>query len=92
VDEGFGLSALTAAVVAVGSVVAFRKERMDGRDGSPAAAGPEGPVLGGPGEEPADHARYMAAVEAANEAERRRRLEAKRVTGGGCGGACTCGA
>src|SRR5215207_6299306 len=30
VAEGFGLSALTAAAVAVGSVVAFRKDRMDG--------------------------------------------------------------
>jgi formate dehydrogenase iron-sulfur subunit len=42
VAEGFGLSALTAAVVAAGSVVAFRKERMDGMAEDGQAEGAEG--------------------------------------------------
>ncbi|MFL5574813.1 MAG: 4Fe-4S dicluster domain-containing protein [Gemmatimonadaceae bacterium] len=51
VDEGFAFSAVAAAALAVGSVVSFRKDRMDGmaaedheRDGAPPpppAAGPE---------------------------------------------------
>jgi hypothetical protein len=92
VAEGFGLSALTAALVAAGSVVAFRKDRMDGMgdDGEPRPA-TEPPAPSGAGEPPGGLTMYMAAVEAANEVARARRLEAQGRSGGGCGsGACGC--
>ena len=86
--EGFAVSALTAAAVAVGSVVAFRKERMDGMGGD---AGPEGglpaddsprPAGGGP-PPGTDLVALMTAVHGANEAARRR-------SAGGCGDGCGC--
>jgi formate dehydrogenase iron-sulfur subunit len=88
VAEGFGWSALTAALVAAGSVVAFRKERMDGMDGGQTAPLPppgSGPPPGGP--TGTSVAAFMHAVHAANESSQLRR---ERTDTGGCGGACGC--
>jgi len=90
VPEGLGLSALTAAVVAAGSVVAFRKERMDGMGGAPPPdAGETGPPPAGGGAPPGtDLVAFMSAVHGANEVARARRAEPPPE--GGCGGACGC--
>ena len=88
VAEGFGWSALTAALVAAGSVVAFRKERMDGMDGGQTAPLP--PAGGGPPPGPpagTSVPAFMHAVHAANQSSQRRR---ERTDPGGCGGACGC--
>jgi formate dehydrogenase iron-sulfur subunit len=101
VDEGFALSGLAAAAVAVGSVVAFRKERMDGMngDGGGPGADPAGPPDDATAERrPAgsDTVAFMHAVHGANEASRARRappVPAPAATGcggGGCGSACGC--
>jgi formate dehydrogenase iron-sulfur subunit len=101
VDKGFALSALTAAAVAVGSVVSFRKERMDGMGGEPDPDPiPPTPVPPGEGRPPgADTVAFMHAIHAANETSRgRRATPAAGITGapagacggGGCGGACGC--
>jgi formate dehydrogenase iron-sulfur subunit len=100
VPEGLALSGLTAAVVAVGSVVAFRKERMDGMggEGEPVGSAPSptsGPPTPGvvPGR---DTVAFMQAIHGANEASRSRRPlpDAAPVTdacgGGGCGSTCGC--
>jgi len=90
VPEGLGLSALTAAVVAAGSVVAFRKERMDGMEGEPPPdAGPGGGPYPGGGTPPGtDLVAFMSAVHGANETARARHAEPRPE--GGCGGACGC--
>jgi formate dehydrogenase iron-sulfur subunit len=91
VPEGLGLSALTAAVVAAGSVVAFRKERMDGMgDPPPPDTGPAGgPAAGGGAPPGVDLVAFMSAVHGANETARSRRADPE--AGGGCGsGACGC--
>ena len=105
VAEGLAFSALTAAAVAVGSVVAFRKERMDGMDGDddePPPALPEAPppVAGGSREVTGrDTVAFMHAIHGANEASRARGTPSasgshaaeQAVTGcGGCGSACGC--
>jgi formate dehydrogenase iron-sulfur subunit len=101
VDKGFALSALTAAAVAVGSVVSFRKERMDGMGGEPDPDPiPPTPVPPGEGRPPgADTVAFKHAIHAANETSRgRRATPAAGITGapagacggGGCGGACGC--
>jgi formate dehydrogenase iron-sulfur subunit len=102
VAEGLAFSALTAAAVTVGSVVAFRKERMDGMggdDGDPAATAPVSPAgTPGPGALPGrDTVAFMHAIHGANEASRSRRPAAPDPTAvagacesGGCGGACGC--
>jgi formate dehydrogenase iron-sulfur subunit len=105
VDEGFALSGLAAAAVAVGSVVAFRKERMDGMNGD---GGDDGDG-DGPGVDPAappgdataerrpagsDTVAFMHAIHGANEASRARRappVTAPAATGCG-GGGCGGGA
>ncbi len=102
VPEGFALSALTAAAVTVGSVVAFRKERMDGMGGY--GPGPE-PPPSGPVSDPssghdrppsADMVAFMSAIHGANEEARARRKPAAPAPAtagcgsGGCGGACGC--
>jgi formate dehydrogenase iron-sulfur subunit len=90
VPEGLALSALTAAVVAVGSVVAFRKERMDGMGGEPEPDGsPKGGPHAGGGTPPGtDLVAFMSAVHGANETARAR--DAEPPPEGGCGGACGC--
>jgi len=102
VDEGYALSALAAAAVAVGSVVAFRKERMDGmhEDGGEPAPSP-GPG-GAPGtnapNRPAgtDTVAFMHAIHGANEASQARRAASAPASStggcgaGGCGGTCGC--
>ena len=90
VPEALGLSALTAAVVAAGSVVAFRKERMDGMgDRPPPDTGPgAGPSSGGGTPPGTDLVAFMSAVHGANETARARREEPPLE--GGCGGACGC--
>ena len=87
VPEGLGISALTAAVVAAGSVVAFRKERMDGMGGPPPD---DAGVPGGGGGQPpgTDLVAFMSAVHGANESARARR--AVPPSAGGCGDACGC--
>jgi len=92
VPEGFALSALTGAVLAAGSVVAFRKDRMDGMAaGSPDPDAPP-PRAGGGGTPPGtEMVAFMSAVHGANEAARARRADhrADQRTGG-CGDACGC--
>ncbi|HEX6668929.1 MAG TPA: 4Fe-4S dicluster domain-containing protein [Gemmatimonadales bacterium] len=89
VPEGFALSALTGAVLAAGSVVAFRKDRMDGMSGgdpepdSPPPAPPAGAGLP-PG---TDLVAFMSAVHGANDAARARRAEPGT---GACGETCGC--
>ena len=85
VPEGFAVSAVTAAAVAVGSVVAFRKERMDGMGGEPDdGPDPAGSPPGGGGPPPGTElVALMQAVHGANEAARQRRT-------GGCGDGCGC--
>jgi formate dehydrogenase iron-sulfur subunit len=105
VDEGLAFSALTAAAVAVGSVVAFRKERMDGMEGDddePPPTLPDAPPpAAGGGREVAgrDTVAFMHAIHGANEASRARSTSAASgshapgvaATGcGGCGSACGC--
>jgi formate dehydrogenase iron-sulfur subunit len=100
VPEGLALSGLTAAVVAVGSVVAFRKERMDGMGGEGEPVGSAPPPTSGPpapGVVPGrDTVAFMQAIHGANEASRSRRplSDAAPVTdacgGGGCGSTCGC--
>jgi formate dehydrogenase iron-sulfur subunit len=90
VPEGLGLSALTAAVVTAGSVVAFRKSRMDGMGGSPPpdAGVPKPPPAGGGTPPGTELVAFMSAVHGANEVARARRTEPRPQ--GGCGGACGC--
>ena len=91
VPEGLALSALTAAVVAVGSVVAFRKERMDGLGGGepdPEGSPKGGPYAGGGTPPGTDLVAFMSAVHGANETARAR--DAEPPPEGGCGGACGC--
>ena len=101
VAEGFAFSALTAAAVTVGSVVAFRKERMDGMGGDdrdPVATGPVNPAgAPAPGAPPGrDTVAFMHAIHGANEVSRSRRPApdagpaATACGSGGCGGACGC--
>jgi hypothetical protein len=97
VDEGFTISALAAAAVAVGSVVSFRKDRMDGmgRDPAPEPAPPDSPPSGETRPPGADTVAFMHAIHAANDASRGRRAapatEAGAACGtGGCGGTCGC--
>jgi formate dehydrogenase iron-sulfur subunit len=105
VDEGLAFSALTAAAVAVGSVVAFRKERMDGMEGDdhePPPALPDAPPPPAAGEREIagrDTVAFMHAIHGANEASRARGTPAVSgsqaggvaATGcGGCGSACGC--
>jgi formate dehydrogenase iron-sulfur subunit len=99
VPEGFGFSALTAALVAAGSVVAFRKERMDGMGPEPAAlAGPDDPPprgadpTGAGGPPGAAMVAFMHAIHGANETSRARRDAGapRDDCGGGCGSACGC--
>lgn len=103
VPEGFGLSALTAAVVAVGSVLAFRKERMDGMGGEPEPTSPTPPPPPAPPRGPdrdrppgTDLVAFMSAVHLANEEARARRAPPTPAPSGGgcgsggCGGACGC--
>jgi formate dehydrogenase iron-sulfur subunit len=87
VPEGFALSALTGAVLAAGSVVAFRKERMDGMaNGAPHAPDPPPPTPGGGTPPGTEMVAFMSAVHGANEAARARRTEGRD----GCGDACGC--
>jgi formate dehydrogenase iron-sulfur subunit len=105
VDEGLAFSALTAAAVAVGSVVAFRKERMDGMEGDdhePPPALPDAPPPPAAGEREIagrDTVAFMHAIHGANEPSRARGTPAVSgsqaggvaATGcGGCGSACGC--
>jgi len=105
VDEGLAFSALTAAAVAVGSVVAFRKERMEGMEGDdhePPPALPDAPPPPAAGEREIagrDTVAFMHAIHGANEASRARGTPAVSgsqaggvaATGcGGCGSACGC--
>jgi formate dehydrogenase iron-sulfur subunit len=101
VDEDLAFGALTAAVVTVGSVVAFRKERMDGMGGGgdPVATVPVSPAgAPAPGAPPGrDTVAFMHAIHGANEASRSRRpapapdpSAAGACGSGGCGGACGC--
>ena len=89
VPEAFGLSALTGAVLAAGSVVAFRKDRMDGMAGgdSPAPHDPPPPHGGGGTPPGTEMVAFMSAVHGANEAARARRADGRT---GGCGDACGC--
>ena len=88
VPEGLAISALTGAALAVGTVVAFRKDRMDGMagDDAPTPDAPPPPAGGGmpPGTE---MVAFMSAVHGANEAARARRADQRT---GGCGDACGC--
>jgi hypothetical protein len=94
VPDGFGFSALTAALVAAGTVVAFRKERMDGMGGDPAGhSGPPGPEPPASSRPPgADTAAFMHAIHGANEASRARREQGSGAScgSGACGGPCGC--
>ena len=97
VDEGFAISGLTAAAVAVGSVVAFRKDRMDGMGGAEQPDDPT-PSPGPPRSEPppgAGTVAFMHAIHAANETGRARRAPpepapASHACGGGGCGTCGC--
>jgi formate dehydrogenase iron-sulfur subunit len=103
VEEGLAFSALTAAAVAVGSVVAFRKERMDGMEGddndSPPTLPDAPPSATGGGRDIAgrDTVAFMHAIHGANEASRARGTTSQAASvaatgcgGGGCGSACGC--
>jgi len=102
VDEGYALSALAAAAVAVGSVVAFRKERMDGMHDDGGEPAPRPGPGGAPGtnapNRPAgtDTVAFMHAIHGANEASQARRAASAPASStggcgaGGCGGTCGC--
>jgi formate dehydrogenase iron-sulfur subunit len=88
VPAGLAISALTGAVVAAGSVVAFRKERMDGMSGG-SSLQPDSPTPAPGGGAPpgADMVAFMSAIHGANEAARARREERGSC---GMGDACGC--
>jgi formate dehydrogenase iron-sulfur subunit len=88
VPEGFALSALTGAVLAAGSVVAFRKDRMDGMAaGAPEPDAPPPPPGGGGMPPGTEMVAFMSAIHGANDAARARRTDQRT---GGCGDACGC--
>src|SRR5687768_698268 len=96
VGEGFALGALAAAAVTVGSVVAFRKERMDGMggdDGDPVASPPVSPAgAPAPAAPPGrDTVAFMHAIHGANEASRSRRPAAAPTPDPAAAGACGSG-
>jgi formate dehydrogenase iron-sulfur subunit len=101
VAEDLTFGTLAAAAVTVGSIVAFRKERMDGMggdDGDPVATVPASPAgTPAPGALPGrDTVAFMHAIHGANEASRSRRPApepapaAGACGSGGCSGACGC--
>jgi formate dehydrogenase iron-sulfur subunit len=93
VPEGLALSALTGAIVAAGSVIAFRKDRMDGMaEDAYDDPGPGSPPPAGGGLPPGtDMVAFMSAVHGANEVARaRREPRVEPRAEGGCGGACGC--